>query len=92
MGQGSQPHDASSDLTMNDVRRTAPTTTHTPTGGKPPKRCGFAQRLGRARGILADIEIHSDARVRRACKTILMHSRDHAERQLATDLLKVITS
>jgi hypothetical protein len=72
------------------MKHPAPTTTHTPKAGKPSKRCEFAQRLGWARGIFADIEIHSDARVRRACKTILMHSRDHAERQLATDILKVI--
>ncbi|MDO6591732.1 hypothetical protein DS901_13390 [Loktanella sp. D2R18] len=49
-------------------------------------------RLGWARGILADIEIHSDARIRRACKTILTHSRDHAERQLATDLLAMLAA
>jgi hypothetical protein len=47
-------------------------------------------RLGWAHSILADIEIHSDARIRRACKTILTHSRDRAERQLATDLLTMV--
>jgi hypothetical protein len=46
-------------------------------------------RLGWARSILADVEIHSDARIRRACKTILTHSRGRAERQLATDLLQL---
>jgi hypothetical protein len=50
------------------------------------------KRLGWARSILADIEIHSDARIRRACKTILTHSRDHAERQLATDLLAMVAA
>ncbi|MDO6588938.1 hypothetical protein DS901_13865 [Loktanella sp. D2R18] len=49
-------------------------------------------RLGWARSILADIEVHSDARIRRACKTILTHSRDHAERQLATDLLTMLAA
>ncbi|MCG3267753.1 hypothetical protein [Yoonia sp. I 8.24] len=68
----------------------APTTTHTTTAGKPPKRCEIAQRLGWARGVLDDIEIHSDARIRRACKTILNDSRDHAERQLATDLWRMV--
>jgi hypothetical protein len=32
------------------------------------------QRLAWARGILADVSDHSDARVRRACKTILNHA------------------
>ena len=72
------------------MKHPAPTTTHTTTVGTPPKRCDFAQRLGWARGILDDIETHSDARIRRACKTILMHSRDHAERQLATDLWRMV--
>jgi hypothetical protein len=49
-------------------------------------------RLGWTRSILADIEIHSDARIRRACKTILTHSPDHAERQLATDLLAMVVA
>jgi hypothetical protein len=72
------------------MKHPAPTTTHTTTVGAPPKRYEFTQRLGWARGILADIEVHSDARIRRACKTILSHSRDHAERRLATDLWRMV--
>jgi hypothetical protein len=72
------------------MKHPAPTTTHTTTEGKPSKRCEIAQRLGRARAVLDDIETHSDARIRRACKTILNDSRDHAERQLASDLWRMV--
>ncbi len=68
---------------MNVANRPARATTHT---------TNPFQRLGWARSILDDIEIHSDARIRRACKTILTHSGDHAERQLATDLLAIIVA
>ncbi len=82
MGQGRQPYDESCDLTMNAAHRPA-RIAHTTNADT---------RLGWARSILADIEIHSDARIRRACKTILTHSRDHTERQLATDLLSMIVA
>ena len=75
---------------MNRTPRPARSTTHAKTKGTPPKRFEQEKRLGRARGILGGIEIHSDARIRRACKTILALSSDHAERQLAADLLAII--
>lgn len=46
-------------------------------------------RLAWARGILADAPDHSDARLRRACLTVLNHapSREVAERGAAAKLL-----
>lgn len=48
------------------------------------------QRLTWARGILADREGQSDARLRRACLTVLNHSSssETAEREAASTLLK----
>ncbi|RBW43686.1 hypothetical protein DS901_09190 [Loktanella sp. D2R18] len=68
---------------MNATHRPARTSRTTNAGTR-------LKRLGWARGILADIEIHSDARIRRACKTILTHSHDHAERQLSIDLWRMV--
>ncbi|SFR40655.1 hypothetical protein SAMN04488005_1535 [Yoonia tamlensis] len=70
---------------------TRPTpTTHDEKQGLAALRLSRAQRLGWARGILDDIETHSDARIRRACRTILNHSADHAEHQLAKDLWRMV--
>jgi hypothetical protein len=38
------------------------------------KNLSREQRLAWARGILAEHDQHSDARVRRACKTVLNHA------------------
>jgi hypothetical protein len=65
-------------------------TTHDEKQGLAALRLSRAQRLAWARGIIDDIETHSDARIRRACKTNLNHSADHAERQLATDLWRMV--
>ena len=77
---------------MSPVTHPAPLTTHDETKGLTSLRLSRAQRMGWARSILADLEIHSDARIRRACLTILNHagSDDHADRQVATDLLRVM--
>lgn len=77
---------------MNSVTRPALPAAHDETKGLPSLRLQRAQRMAWARGILADIEIQSDARIRRACKTILNHAArdDHADRQMATDLLQAI--
>jgi|GEM_PF-4252450 len=71
---------------MSRTPHPARSTTHATTK----ERFEQEKRLGRARGILDGIEIHSDARIRRACKTILALSSDHAERQLAADLLAIM--
>jgi len=68
---------------MNVANRPARATTHT---------TNAVQRLGWARSILDDIEVHSDTRIRRACKAILTHSNDATERQLATDLLAMVVT
>jgi hypothetical protein len=65
-------------------------TAHRPARTTPPSHADT--RLDWARSILADIEIHSDARIRRACKTILTHSCDQAECQLATDLPQMVAT
>lgn len=40
------------------------------------------QRLAWARGILAEPDQHSDARVRRACKTVLNHAPSYEAEEL----------
>lgn len=46
----------------------------TATATKPQTTLSREKRLAWARGILADQGQHSDARIRRACKTILNHA------------------